>query len=99
MRAVQLHGQHDFRTITIVVVGRRFVPPVERPSTGVAAQKGRERPRLRIAYAAPRPAGGVAHALHVGVRCRDGRSEKLTVLCRGIELRSGQTSPAKVVED
>jgi hypothetical protein len=34
------------------------VPPVERPSAGVAAKKGRERPRLRRANAAPRPSTG-----------------------------------------
>ena len=34
--------------------GRRFVPPGKRPSTGVAARKGRERPRLGVAPAAPR---------------------------------------------
>jgi hypothetical protein len=34
------------------------VPPVERPSAGVAAKKGRERPRLPRANAAPRPSTG-----------------------------------------
>jgi len=34
----------------------------KRPSTGVAARKGRERPRPRPANAAPGPTGGVAHA-------------------------------------
>ena len=47
--------------------GRRFVPPGKRPSTSVAARKGRERPRLRIAIAAPGPTGGVAHAPRVSV--------------------------------
>jgi hypothetical protein len=47
--------------------GRRFVPPDKRPSTGVAARKGRERPRLRIAIAAPGPFSGVAHAPRVTV--------------------------------
>jgi hypothetical protein len=46
--------------------GRRFVPPGKRPSTGVAARKGRERPRHRTASAAPSPTGGVAHAPRVG---------------------------------
>ena len=40
--------------------GRRIVPPGERPSAGVAAKKGRERPRLSIANVAPDPSGGVA---------------------------------------
>jgi hypothetical protein len=42
--------------------GRRFVPPGKRPSTGVAARKGRERPRPCAVHAAPEPTGGVAHA-------------------------------------
>ena len=47
--------------------GRRFVPPSKRPSTGIAARKGRERPRLRIAIAAPGSFSGVAHAPRVSV--------------------------------
>ena len=38
------------------------MPPGKRPSTGVAARKGRERPRPRAVHAAPGPTGGVAHA-------------------------------------
>ena len=34
------------------------MPPGKRPSTGIAARKGRERPRLRLAKAAPRPTAG-----------------------------------------
>ena len=47
--------------------GRRFVPPGKRPSTGVAARKGRERPRPRITPAVPRSSSGVAHAPRVSV--------------------------------
>ena len=47
--------------------GRRFLPPGERPSTGVAAKMGRERPRLRIAKRGPEGASGVAHAPRVSV--------------------------------
>ena len=42
--------------------GRRFVPPQERPSTGVAAGMGRERPRLADRHRRPGASGGVAHA-------------------------------------
>lgn len=42
----------------VVRVGRRYVPPGERPGAGVAAKEGRERPRLRIADAAPGPTAG-----------------------------------------
>jgi len=38
--------------------GRRSVPPAERPTADVAAEKKRERPRLRRANAAPRPSTG-----------------------------------------
>ena len=41
--------------MVLVLVGRRIVPPGERPSTGVAAKKGRERPRLRRANLTQRP--------------------------------------------
>ena len=56
--------------------GRRFVPPGKRPSTGVAARKGRERPRPRAVHAAPEPTGGVAHAPCQCRRCAGAR-----VLC------------------
>jgi hypothetical protein len=52
--------------------GRRSVPPAERPIADVAAEKRRERPRLRVVDAAPRLSGGVAHAPHVGVRVGTG---------------------------
>jgi hypothetical protein len=38
--------------------GRRIVPPGERPSTSVEVKMGRERPRPRRAYPAPRPSAG-----------------------------------------
>lgn len=87
----------NFARSPVVVGGRRFVQPAERPSTGVAAQKGRERPRLCIANAAPGALGGVAHAPRCQCRCRVGRREKLTAFWRGFELRSGPTFPAEVV--
>ena len=75
-----------FAATAIVRFGRRFVPPAERPSTGVGVEMGRERPRPRLAAAAPRPFSGVAHAPHVGVDEVLGRSLKLrvenAVVCR-----------------
>lgn len=76
--ALQVHVQRDVRRLAVVSVGRRSVPPAERPSTGVGTEMGRERPRPRLAAAAPRPFSGVAHAPHVGVgdvlgRAPDGR--------------------------
>jgi hypothetical protein len=50
--------------------GRRFVPPGKRPSTGVAARKGRERPRVCLAEAAPRrPAGSLTPQMSVPLMC------------------------------
>ena len=52
------------------------MPPAERPSTGVAARKGRERPRPHAVNAAPGPTGGVAHA-----QCQFRRCAGARVLC------------------
>jgi hypothetical protein len=52
--------------------GRRFVPPVERPSAGVAAKKGVSDPACG-ARMRPRAVHGVAHASRVGVDHGDGR--------------------------
>ena len=50
--------------------GRRFLPPEERPSTGVAAKMGRERPRVCLAEAAPRrPAGSLTPQMSVPLMC------------------------------
>ena len=54
------------------------MPPGERPSTSVGIKMARERPRLRIAKAAPRPSSRVAHAPRA---CVD------DVLGRGVEER------------
>lgn len=74
----QVAGLHGLYATALLLGGRRFVPPGERPSTGVTTEMGRERPRPRPAAAAPRPFSGVAHAPHVGVgdvlgRVPDGR--------------------------
>ena len=64
---LQAPGANHLLASAAVQVGRRIVPPVERPSTGVGTVMGRERPRRRTASAAPTPAGGVAHAPRVSV--------------------------------
>ena len=48
-------------------IGRRPVPPVERPSPRCRSRNGRERPRLRMAAAVPRSSSGVAHAPRVSI--------------------------------
>ena len=59
--------------------GRRFVPPGKRPSTGVAARKGRERPRPCAVHAAPGSFSGVAHAPRVSVGDVLGRVSKCSL--------------------
>lgn len=46
-RALQPLGRHDLGATAMVAVGRRSVPPAERPTAGVAVEKRRERPPLR----------------------------------------------------
>lgn len=58
VRAVQPLGRRDVGVIGMATVGRRFVPPAERPAAGVAAEKRRERPRPRRANPARRPSAG-----------------------------------------
>ena len=57
-RSVQPLGRHDLGAMPLVGDGRRSVPPAERPTARVAAEKRRERPRPRRAYPAPRPSAG-----------------------------------------
>jgi hypothetical protein len=64
---MQVLGGCSVSLATAFENGRRIVPPGDCPSTGVTAKMGRERPRPRLAPAAPRPFSGVAHAPHVGV--------------------------------
>jgi len=74
--------------------GRRFVPPVERPSASVAAKKGRERPRPNAVAAAPKSPGGVAHAPHVSVGDVLGRVCEVRVNpARERRAFSGQSAP------
>jgi predicted DNA-binding antitoxin AbrB/MazE fold protein len=76
---LELLGGCDVVADGAVRAGGALCPPGERPSTDVAIKMGRERPRLRIASAAPSPTGGVAHAPRVNVRDVLGR---VLNLCR-----------------
>jgi hypothetical protein len=83
-RALQVLVQRYVRGLVTVNVGRRFVPPAERPSTGVGVEMGRERPRLRTAFAAPTPAAGsLTPHVPVSVTCWGARlcSRKKRVEC------------------
>ncbi len=72
-RAWQPLGHHDLGATAMVAVERRSVPPAERPTAGVAAEKRRERPRLRRADPARRPSAGSRTPLAVSVVVDDGR--------------------------
>ena len=76
--------------------GRRFVPPGKRPSTGVAARKGRERPRPRAVHAAPEPTGGVAHApMSVSEMCWGARVVRVGMLSENPHEPERQISSRK----
>jgi hypothetical protein len=79
-RTLQPLVHHRVHTDQRVGIGRRLVPPGERPSTDVAVRMGRERPRLRTASAAPSRFGGVAHAPHI-----------MSVMCWGARLMVAET--------
>ena len=69
-RAPQVHIQQGVRSVTVFCVGRRSMPPAERPSTGVRAEMGRERP-ASASHMRPRarPAGSLTPHTWVSVMC------------------------------
>ena len=95
----QVHCTADVRAVAIVAAGRRFVPPGERPSAGVTARKGRERPRLRIANAAPGLSAG-SLTPHMSVSLSGRALGEVDCVCAAeSSLEVGRLFPAKVVED
>jgi hypothetical protein len=58
---LQVAGEHHLRGIALVLVGRRSVPPAERPGTGVGVEMGRVRPPPNGSGPRERYGGGVAH--------------------------------------
>jgi hypothetical protein len=73
-------------------MGRRFVPPRKRPSTGVAARKRRERPRPHDVHAAQEPTGGVAHA---PCQCRRCAGARVGILSENPHGRERQFPPGR----
>jgi hypothetical protein len=73
-------------------MGRRFLPPRKRPSTGIPARKRRERPRPHAVHAAEEPTGGVAHA---PCQCRRCAGARVGILSENPHGRERQFPPGR----